>query len=342
MKGTGLAIVFVMLTACVVEEGEAEESAATMPVEPTCDDFLCTGNSPIVGGIEFWRLDENWTTPYLGFRIMGMSRYGIPLTDFNVIGARPEAWAGSTHVIDGTWKDVRINLMTPKGLLVVTVNDYKHVDFYDGLPGPEISAFKLQYQAEPGMPQPPPGTYKQWKDVCDHATVNDQGLPGTWAMMSQGDDFDKVNTAIVASGPGVWPSGVGSWFNVSCAGDVISKLIRIRHAYAVSDMAHPTTKGQRQAALKMFTSKVCAAGPLFTHKGTHLKWEDFANWSPLALPITTDEGIWTESGATCLVVPRMNSLAYIQSFCPAVQVCTAAMLAGWRARPGHWLRSYNY
>jgi hypothetical protein len=341
MKGTGIAIAIVMFTGCVVAEDEQALEAAAMPTEPQCDDFLCTGNSPIVGGVEFWRLDKTKTTEFMGFRITAMTRYGIPLTDFDINGADPKAWAGSTPISGILWKDTRIHLATPKGPLIVTINDWRNVDYYDGGPGPVISAFKLQYQAEPGLPQPPPGAHYPWKDVCDHTGVMDGTVEGTWAILSQGDDFDKVTTSITASGLAPVPTGVGPWFNVSCAGDVISKLIRIRHAFAVTDAAHPTTKAQRQAGLRMFTSKVCPLGPLFTHKGVHLKWEDRPGWSPLTAPITTDEGIWNENGATCLVNPREYPLGYIMSFC-RIPICSPAVLAGWRARPGQWLRSYNY
>lgn len=330
MRRTALSLALV-LTGCAVEPAEvATPGQESKPLPDTCDDFVCTGNSPIVGGVEFWRMHEKGFESFMGFRIAQIRKGVTPVIDFDVIGARPHAWMGATEIQDAGWIGVDFVLDTPDGTQkVVRVNDWRHVDFYDGLPGPEISAFRLQYV----VPPEPGSNQTQWADVCTRAEPDVDGLPGTWAIMSQGDDFDKDTTSIALSGP-----AVGFWFNISCAGDAISKLIRIRHAYAVMDAGHKTSQAQRQAALRMFTSKICDDGPLFTHKGQPLTWEDRAPWSTM-VETQAFEAIWTEHGAACMVTPRMYPLEQIQKSCPNVKTCTQTQIDNWRSRSTNYLIS---
>ncbi len=315
------------LAACAVEPSLPVKTAAEETAE--CDDFLCTGNSPIVHGYKFYQLDEKKLLAKDGIKIKSLHKGPFALYDFDVIGARPQARGPSGELLmEHDLVNVVITLQTPPpwGDVDVTIKEYRPVAFYDGGPGPPISAFRLEYLV--------PGALRSVNthpvNVCPYEEVNDEGIDGTWAIMSQGDLFDKVTTTITASG-----TDVGNWFNISCAGDVIAKLVRMRHAYAVQDRAHQTTKEQRQAALNMFTARYCDGGALYTQFGQPLAWEDFKPWHSLG-EIATIEAVWDEHGAACLKKPRLFDIKDIACMIPE---CTTELLRNWRRE--NWLLSAN-
>ncbi len=285
-----------------------------------CDDFLCGGNSPLVGELPFWELDETGVLPSsTGMWLSQVSKAGQVLT-LDVTAAWPRAFGPGVIYQGNTLVGATLTLQSPAGPFSVQVTDFRQVSYYDGGPGPRIAAFRLQYPV-----LDPKTGFTTLVDVCPYEAVDDHGVAGTWAILSSGDRFDRATTTINVTGP-----AVGPWFNVSCAGDVIAKLLRIRHAYAAEDGAHHTTWKQRQAALNMFTAKYCPGGPLQTVFGQPLTWADQAGWSTLA-PFTTYEAIWTANGAYCLRVPRLAAVGDVPCAPPP---CTAADLAAWKTHGG--------
>lgn len=309
-------VLSVCIVACAVEPKTAVEVSAI----DKCDDFLCTGNSPILGGYFVWQLDETGTTPFEGFRIRRYYNAVAELHRFDVVGARPQVESSGGILRDDELVGMTFELDTPQGVTPLRIVDYRPVSFYDGGPGPAISGYRLQY------PKVDPVTHTTvWTDLCPYETLDDRGLASTWALLSQGDRFDKASTTIIATGPGVAP-----WFNIGCAGDVISKLVRMRHAYAVDDPAHHTQLQQRRAALNMFTAKYCPGNELYTVFGKPLTWEDHAGWTKID-PVRSYEAIWTASGAYCLRTRRAPELGALSC---NVQDCTDDMIANWHALGG--------
>lgn len=291
-----------------------------------CDEMLCTSNSPVVGGLKFWELDASGAqSNSAGIRLAAVAKDGNLLTlDFTGAlvpghGAWPVASGPGGSYQGAGLVNAVLRLATPSGFVPVTISAFKQVGYYDEDPNAlgtlnRIAVFQLTY--------PKPGVAGVRLNLCPHETVDDFGLAGTWAVLSRGDRFDNTDISIKASG-----LAVGSWFNVSCAGDAIAKLLRIRHAGAAENALHSTTKAQRQAALNMFTARYCPGSRhLYTSVGTPLHWADAAGWAP-PMDLSQPEAIWTESGALCLTQPRKVSLSEVAC---ATEACTPAQLAAWQ------------
>ena len=263
-----------------------------------CDEFLCTGNSADVLGKEFGELHEGgWLSPK-GFKILQTYTPTWDPGHLQVDGPWPRIVPDdeddppiSGGGMVGAWISLQTPNPAPNNQVLLHITDYREIPYFDGLPGPRIAGFQIEY-----LYQNPDTHNTIAAKLCPHETVDEQGISSTWAILSQGDRFSD-DASIISTG-----AAVGGWFNLSCAGAVVAKLLRIRHAFAATDGSHSTKLEQRKAALRMFTAKYCKDGPLYTFTGTPLTWEDYAPWTK---PIkSTPEAIWTADGAYCLVEPR--------------------------------------
>jgi hypothetical protein len=293
-----------------------------------CDEFLCTGNSAIVHGKKFGELDEFHAVSPAGFGIVQTYAPNGDAVELEVEGPWARiVWPGGASLSDAKMVNTQIVLSTPfdppNDELTLLIKEYRQIPYLDGLPGPRIAAFKIEYthfdeDIETWVPA----------KLCPYETVNADGVAGTWAIFSQGDRFSDEDTTIIATGPAVL-----GWFNVSCAGSVITKLLKMRHAFAAEDGTHSTKPSQREAALRMFTAKYCEKGQLYTTTNQPLTWEDYPGWS---IPVPSHpEAVWTENGAYCLVKPRYADPKEIECDIPQ---CSKAVLENWRSRG--WLMSY--
>ena len=96
-----------------------------------------------------------------------------------------------------------------------------------------------------------------------------------------------------------------SWFNLGCAGHTLAKMHLMRHTLASGAASRGVTRQDRQATLKLLSADYCGNGRPFTVAGVPLTWKgDFVGFR--AVPVTL-EARWTETGATCLNVPRLLS-----------------------------------
>jgi hypothetical protein len=87
---------------------------------------------------------------------------------------------------------------------------------------------------------------------------------------------------------------------LACPGSALSKMKLM--GYDPQDQVYPTTLSQRQAVIKMLTSRYCGAFS-FTGDGTPLYWENRNRWFSWR-PAGTVEALWNENGAICLKWPR--------------------------------------
>ena len=312
-----------LLVACVEPPTVSVE---LQQIQQNCDEFLCGDNGTTVIGLSFGELHQGGL-PVSDFRIIKTLAPDGDVASLDVTGPWPriltdEGWKSGDHMV-GT----RILLETPHKPPYDTqywleIIAYQQIPYWDGLPGPRIAGFDIRYTY--ADPTNPANTIDA--NVCPHETVDEQGIAGTWAIMSKGDRFSN-DASIVATG-----AAVGGYFNLSCSGSVIAKLLRIRHAFAARDGLHDTKLDQRKAALRMFTAKYCKEGELYTIPGKKLTWEDYAPWST---PVDSNpEAIWTADGAYCLLEPRYVDREKIACEIPK---CTDAELLHWRARG--WLQS---
>lgn len=319
-----------LLAACT----EPPTSVESQEAQVYCDEFLCTGNGTTVIGKDFGELHEGGAISPAGFSIVqSYAPDGTPVT-LDVTGVWPKlifpAWDGrpplsGSQMVNG-WIRVSTPFLDEHAQLDIRIKEYLQLPYFDGYTGPRMAGFRLEYMHN----DPEVGTYVA-KNVCPHEEIDAQGIAGTWAIMSQGDRFSN-DGSIIASGNGI--GGVGGWFNISCSGSVIAKLLKIHHAVAAHDGTHSTKLDQRKAALRMFTARYCEDGPMYTVNNTPLTWEDFAPWTKRTR--SAPEAIWTAKGAYCLVKPRYADPDDIACDIPT---CTAAELEKWRSHG--WLISAN-
>jgi hypothetical protein len=130
------------------------------------------------------------------------------------------------------------------------------------------------------------------------------------AILFAGDRYDSVNRTVIATG-----AEASGWINIACAGTALAKLYLTRHTEASQIVA--TTRGERQAMLKMFSADVCGDGTYFTVHGQPLLWADAKGITKFASAPASIEAIWNEKGAVCLDTPRKPELtSAIAARCP--------------------------
>jgi hypothetical protein len=318
-----LLLVGAALAGCVDAPHLAVES---QEAQLYCDEYLCTGNGTTVIGLPFGELHEG-NVAVSGFKILQTLAPDGDAAWFEITGPWPriltdDGWLSGAQMI-GTKFLLETPHAFPNNQLWLEIMDYEQIPYFDGLPGPRIAGFDIRYTYQDPAQWPNPTVAA---NLCPQEAVDEQGIASTLVMMSQGDRFSD-DASIIATG-----DEVGGYFNISCAGSVIAKLVRIRHAVAAHDGTHKTKLDQRKAALRMFTAKYCKEGPLYTMTDQPLTWEDYAPWTkPIA---STPEAIWTADGAHCLVKPRY---ADPEDIACDLDPCTEADLRNWRAHG--WLQS---
>ncbi|MBL8623075.1 MAG: hypothetical protein JNK64_17295 [Myxococcales bacterium] len=130
---------------------------------------------------------------------------------------------------------------------------------------------------------------------------------GNWnnileAILFTGDRYDTDTLTVTAS----TPAEATTWFNIGCAGTVLAKLALNRHTDATKSAQVTTTRDQRQAMLKMYTSDVCNSGDALTVTGTPLRWWSATGLTSKAIAVYSNEARWTADGALCLDTHRLD------------------------------------
>jgi len=275
-----------------------------------CDDFGCGTNSPIVDGAAIEKQATRAAAPVdRSFHELHVG--GMPnAAGFVVLGARK---AGIPYSVEAAGAAIVARPQTPgapqlEGLsLVDLVFDLR--DGSDRRYTLKIAASKTtRFWADPQGSVP---TY-----VLTYASASDptpQALCTTavnQAILFAGDRYDSLNKIVISTD--AEPSG---WFNVACAGTALAKLYLTRHTQA--SQITMTTRGERQAMLKMFTADVCGDGTSFTVHGQPLLWADAKGITKFAGNPVSIEAIWNDAGAVCLDTPRRPELASsIAARCP--------------------------
>jgi hypothetical protein len=134
------------------------------------------------------------------------------------------------------------------------------------------------------------------------ATQELMGLRTFEAIVFEGDRIDKTRKTMS-------PTADDRWFNIGCAGHTLSKLRLTRNTLHNQLTSLPVSSAnawqRRQATLKLLVSDVCGGGQSLTVAGQRLLWQgDLMTYFGLP-PRPELEARWTETGATCLHVPRL-------------------------------------
>jgi hypothetical protein len=317
-RGLAALCTVVALAGCVtdLETSQTEQGLG-------CTKYICGNNSPILGGLPFFELDETGVTPApdSGLRIVGFWKWGFPLA-VDVSGARLTgitAWGATVqgnglvgavlHVQNAQGVTYRISI---DSVTVPPVQPYWEL----GADGTMLESYGLSYTVlgQAGRP----------RRVCPiQAPTTEWTTPPYHALIFQGDRIDADTGRVVATG-----AAAGPWFNVACAGDVLAKLLVIRHAEAAQDAAHTTSPLQRTAAIRMFRADYCSDGPN-TALGVPLDWANVGGWNVLGQAATEDnvEAVWRGHGAVCLTNPRYIDLDDVTC---DLDPCTEDQIDNWQ------------
>jgi len=327
-KNLSLCAVAVVVGGCALEELEELEEHGTissfiLPVSDCDDPLVCPGNSDLMGVLGPYELDATGTTDsQRGFRIIGMTHGGQTVTALDVGGASVRVTRAAGIFTGPGVLGLTLRLRHSKGReFDLVIDDYltSKVPYYAG-GSPDIDGYHVSYTEV--------GTHDT-RNLCPYATAVDDGFVGTWAVFWKGDRFDPDTGQIFASG-----AGVGSWFNLSCAGEAPIKMLRARTGGAVAPLS---PVDQRQATLNMFTASYCGpGGKRYTELGQAIAWSDLSG--PSQMGAASVEAIWDEDGAVCLDEPRLFDLDEIACGNP-IPKCTAAEVGQWQL--SGWLLSGN-
>jgi len=164
---------------------------------------------------------------------------------------------------------------------------------------PPLELYRLSWASAP-----PDGSIPSDNDfshVCpEPADENDAlGMPGFTATLYEGDRID-ADTVTVS------PKIDTDWFNLGCVGHAVAKLALTGHTEAAKSVGFDTTTAERQAVLKMFAADYCGIGVPFTVAGQPLAFADEYGRMEIG-SLVEFEARWTEHGAACLDVPRVDA-----------------------------------
>jgi len=275
----------VVLAACTLDEPSTEIATS----ELGCTDLICGGNGPIECALSICELDGSRKEySRKGFKITKAWRTetlaNVPV--FTGQGAKIHSETAGASYDGPAAVGTSFQVDNKDGQSYeLQIYDYKYVWYYDGVTDPNFVAYHVRYR-HPGM---------DWQELCPFEAYDDHGIPGYWAMFWNGDRIDDSGKIIATN------EKVGSWFNISCAGEAAPKAARMKASGAI-DPATPS--GVRQAALYFFTADYCGNGTHYTILGHPIQWKDETVPDDFTVPIATNEAIWSGRGAVCLDTPR--------------------------------------
>ncbi len=270
-----------------------------------CPKLGCGSNSANVGPAEFHELDETRAEANAeGFRIVKFEKSG---QDYNldVTGTTLRGWRqmGSSivQIAGSSLVNAKIIVEGPPANTKydITITGVTSQQMWQA-PFSSIETYELRWV--------PSGTATTvGRPVCSNPPNIKEGDGSQWAsnieaIFFTGDryDTDKLTVASI---------GASRWFNIACAGTVMAKLALNRHTTATETSAFPTTQGERQAMLKMYTSDVCGTGDALTVTGTPLAWKASNGMAGPPIGTASYEARWNKDGATCLDTHRLHGSA---------------------------------
>ena len=336
MKSCPTAVVLVSLvsfTGCVTElDTSTETSLGTVKAgngDP-CPATGCGTNSPHLGLAEFHELEETGAFANAeGFRLVGLvqgaNTYAPDVTGMVLVGRKPglpdlkdQALVGAELIIS--------NDRGGDGFRIKIVHVSHQQTFWQG-PRNTLETYELWWRTNNAGA----GTYER---LCSNPPDRLDPDGTLWitaeAILFTGDRYDRSTLRVTAT----TPSEAGTWFNFGCSGNVMSKLVLNRHTDASQLAGAPTSRAQRQAMLKMYTSDVCDTGQAFTKQGTPLRWTSALGWQNAAPLYPNSEARWNENGVLCLDTHRLHGSAddmtsQIFTACGRLPACTPSTPAGY-------------
>ncbi len=291
------------LPACVDEPATSSVTASVKGGNnDPCPLTGCGTNSPFLGPTEFHELDSSGTLANAeGFRVVGLLQNGVSYVP-SVTGALLTA-KSPNKVLAGqglVGAELQIKNDITKEAFYIRIDRVVQAQQFWRAPLDTFETYELSWRTDA------PSTHLQ--AVCNNPPDRLDSEGGVYgdvmeAILFTGDRYDATKLTVTAT----TKKQSGTWFNIACAGNVMSKLFLNRHTDASQTAAFPTNLEQRQAMLKMYTSDLCGTGQAFTVQGTPLHWVSSAGWSSIAGNYPNNEALWTSRGAVCLDTHRLNN-----------------------------------
>jgi len=256
--------------------------------------LICPGNSDLLALLGVFELNTDLVTDNArGFHMVSIAHDGVNVPTFQVPGAKIHEVDANNYVHEGAGAigtSIHVHHTPTNQDFELKIINYITVPFYDVTVIPKIIGYDIIYRNI--------STRGPWLPMCPFAEINDDaGIAATWAVFWKGDRYDPDTGVITASG-----LAVGSWFNISCAGEAWVKVERAQRGGAVAPFSSVTS---RQMTLWMFTATYCTPGIRHTHLGMLIDWKDPCEprtYAATAVP----EAVWDANGATCLSKPRFE------------------------------------
>jgi hypothetical protein len=312
--GVGLALT----SACVEEAVESQ-----IVLSASCTKFLCGPNSPILGGLPFFQLDQTGMTPApeRGLRIVSFSKGILPLK-VDVQGAQLRGRFGNILLTGDQLVGAKLVVENDEGLTYrIELEQRAQMQPYweAGNDGTLLESWELSWTQLPDNG----AVARRMCPILRSSADSSFQTPPYHALIFRGDRYDGETGDVIATG-----DDAGPWFNIACAGDALAKILIIRHAEAAHSAAFPTSAAQREAALRMFRADYCGIGEPNTELGTPIDWANAGGWNTLGQPPTLDnvEAIWTEDGAFCVLNPRVIAIGDLSCDIPT---CTQEHIDNW-------------
>lgn len=311
MKRTVLALPLALaLAACVDSPDVGEERSAVINGNgDACPKLGCSSNSAYLGPTEFHELEETGTYANAeGLYLKGLVKNGVTwrpdVTGTVLTGSRWVLIGGLlVHQTLSGSNLVNAELVVKNGAgtleyRIRITNASQNQQFWQA-PITNVNTYELKWrQVVP--------TTTDFVPVCKNPpnAENEDGPTQNTieSILFTGDRYDTTALTVTAS----TPAEATTWFNVGCAGTVLAKLALNRHTDATKSTQVTTTRAQRQAMLKMYTSDVCGTGDALTVSGTPLRWWSATGLTNKVIPTTSKEALWNANGAICLDTHRLN------------------------------------
>lgn len=312
MKRTVLVLPFALaLAACVdVPDLGRDEGAVKDGDGEACPKLGCSSNSAYLGAIEFHELEESGLIPNReGLYLKALKKNGVNYRP-NVTGTVLTGWRfafvggqlvyqtiSGANLVNAELIVRNADGTTEYHIRITNASTNQH--FWQAPTSATVNTYELDWQRV--LP-----TTSDFTPVCTNPPnpeVEDGDIANRYeAILFAGDRYDTSTLTITAS----TATEAGNWFNIACAGNVMSKLALNRHTDATKSPQVTTTRAQRQAMLKMYTSDVCNTGDALTVNGTPLYWTSATHLTNKWIPNTTREALWTSDGALCLDTHRLD------------------------------------
>jgi hypothetical protein len=286
----------IVLTACAAQPEELSEVEQGV----TCPDWMCGSNSPMIANMGLSDLNVRGLTNDTGFRLARVDRdnktYRIAVVGGEII-ATPTA-GGSVIRNNGT-QNMTLRVLHKSGITYnIRIAQVKGTNYWAHRDSQIRGTFtyQLEWNADDGIPE-----HKEWQNICSKPGSESSGdMEPFHAVVFEGDRIDPRYKVVKPPEP--------DWFNIGCAGHALAKLHLTGHTEGAKvDDGFVTTTAERTAMLKMLSGDYCGNGKPYTVAGVPLTWKDHRNWMRFSLPWLPIEARWTENGAACLNVPRLDA-----------------------------------